>query len=201
MRSRRALVAGAAAIAIVGAFVTVRYLTDQERVLREIVAAAAPSVGRVESISMSGRATPMGHAFAIAPGVMVSTCDGLRANAQVVVKLGARSVSAHVDKVHAARNVCRLAVVGAGSWPLRIRSYAPSAGEKVYAALLAPGGELAVAATEVVRLVPLEGAQALELALRGEDVQAGAPVLDRQGRVVGMLAAGRPLALPAAWLE
>jgi hypothetical protein len=200
---RRGLVAAALLAVGAAAFVTVRYFTAEDRVMREILAAAAPSVGRVVAISMSGRSTPMGHAFAVAPGRMAAACDGLRGNAQVVVKLGTRSVSAQVDKVDPARNVCFLSVTGAGSWPLALRRHAPAPGEKVFAALLAPGGELAITPTEVTAVVPLGDGQALALPLGVEPSQAGAPVLDREGRVVGMLASrdGRTLALPAAWLQ
>ena len=203
---RRMLLAAGAIVVMGAIFVLVRHLTEDERTRREVMAAAAPSVGRLESIAMSGRATALGHAFATDAGSMVSTCAGVAPNTQLVVRLGERTAAAQVARIHAARGVCRLAVVDVGSWPLRIRGDVPRAGERVYAALLASGGELMLAPTEVVGVFQAEGGQALELAMPVEASHDGAPVLDRRGRVVGMLAARHPfgpnknVALPAAWI-
>ena len=196
-------------LAVVAAFVGLWFLFrpsgDGERIPAEIVAAAAPSVGRVQVIDIQGRATPLANAFAIDQGVMVTTCQGFRANTQVVVKFGPRTASAAVSRTNAKRNLCRLSVVGAGSWPLGVNATPPQVGDKVYAVSTNAAGETVLVDAKVRALLPFEGAQAIELSVPVEPTQSGGPLLDTRGRVIGVLTTqhgfvGKNIALPAAWL-
>jgi S1-C subfamily serine protease len=198
---------GAIAVAIlVGLWLLFRSSGDGERIPAEIVAAAAPSVGRVHVIEISGRATPHANAFAIDQGVMVTTCQGFRANTQVVVKFGSRTAAAQVSRSDTKRNLCRLAAVDAGSWPLTINAAGPKAGDKAYMVSTGPTGETQLVDVKVRALLPLDGGQAIELSVPVEPTQSGGPLLDTRGRVIGVLTTqhafvGKGIALPAAWVQ
>lgn len=199
-------VAAIAVALFVGLWFLFRPSGDAERIPTEIMAAAAPSVGRVHVIEISGRATPHANAFAIDQGVMLTTCQGFRANTQVVVKFGSRTASAQVSRSDPKRNLCRLAVVGAGSWPLGINAAGPKAGDRAYTVSTSPTGETLLADVKVRALLPLDGGQAIELSVPVEPSQSGGPLLDTQGRVIGVLTtqhafAGKGIALPAKWVQ
>ena len=157
-------------------------------------------------IDLRGRAAPYDNAFAIDNGVMLTTCQGFRANTQAVVKFGARTASATVSRSEPKRNLCRLAVVGAGSWPLGISNTLPEAGDKAYAVSTNAAGETELRRVKVRGLLPAEGGKAIELADPVEPMQVGGPLLDTKGRVIGVMAAvhsfpGKNVALPAAWVQ
>ena len=172
---------------------------------QEIVAALSPAVGRVESIDMQGRATALGHAFAIEPGVMVTTCHGFAPNTQLVVALGTRKAPAQVSRTDAKRNVCRLTVVAVGSWPLPIDTREPAAGSKVYAAATNAAGEALIVEGKVIGHLPVEGGRAIEFSIPVTPAMSGGPLVDAYGKVVGIMVAPhsfgarRNVALPAAW--
>jgi len=172
----------------------------------QLQAAISPAVGRVHSIDVSGRATPRGNAFAIAEGVMVTSCEGLRPGSAVVVKFGTRTASARVEKADAARDVCRLAVVAAGSWPLRLATGRLAEDAKVYAVSTSPEAEAFFREARVEALVSTEGGTLARLSTPVTADESGGPVLDMQGRVVGMMTnagswAGRNVSIPTAWIE
>lgn len=198
---------GLIAVAVlVGLWFLFRSGGESDRIPEEIVAAAAPSVGRLHIIDISGRATPYDNAFAIDKGVMITSCQGFKANTQAVVKIGTRTASATVSRSDPKRNICRLAVVSGGSWPLGVSTAPPQAGDKVYAVSVSGTGETNLVRMKVRGLVPHEGAQYIELADKLDPSQNGGALLDTKGRVIGMLTTQHPLtgkhvALPATWLE
>jgi hypothetical protein len=173
---------------------------------QEIVASVATAVGRLERLDMQGKATPLGHAFAIDQGVMVSTCPSSVANTQLVVAFGPRRAAvARVDQPDKSRNVCKLAVVGAGSWPLTISREEPKVGAKVFAAVINANGEAAIVDGKVKSLIPAEGGRAIEFSVPVTPAMSGAPLIDVYGRVVGIMATqhaygSRNVALPAPWV-
>jgi hypothetical protein len=194
-----------AAAVLAGSWWLFRSAGEPDRIPAEIVAAAAPSVGRLHILDMRGKATPHDNAFAIDEGVMITTCQGFRANTQAVVKIGARTASATVSRSDSRRNLCRLAVVGAGSWPLGMSTVPPESGDRAYAVSTRAGGETSLVAVKVRGLLPVDGAQAIELADPVDASQAGGPLLDTKGRVIGVMATqhpfpGKNVALPAAWV-
>lgn len=198
---------GAAVAAIlVGLWFLFHYRGESDRIPAEIVAAAAPAVGRLHVIDIRGKATPHDNAFAIAHGVMLTTCQGFKPNTQAVVKFGARTASANVTRADSRRNLCRLAVQGAGGFPLAIKATLPESGDKAYAVSTGAGGETVLVAVKVKGIVSGDAGQAIELADPVDPSQAGGPLLDTQGRVIGVMATqhpftGRNVALPASWVQ
>jgi hypothetical protein len=177
-----------------------------EAIPQEIVARVATAVGRVERLDMQGRSLLLGHAFAIDPGVMVTSCNPAVANTQLVVSFGTRRASAQSSQPDKRKPICRLAVVSAGSWPLGISRDEPKVGEKVYAAIVKSNGDADIIEGKVKALLPAEGGRAIEFSVPVLPAMEGAPLLDADGRVIGMMSlhhafgAGRSIALPAAWV-
>jgi S1-C subfamily serine protease len=199
------IVAGIAAVAVVGLWFLLRPGGDSDKIPAEIVAAVAPSVGRLNIIDIQGKAAAFDNAFSIDNGVMLTTCRGFRANTQAVVRFGTRTAPANVSRSDPKRNLCRLAVVGAGSWPLGINTTPPESGDRAYAVSTNAAGETVLVPMKVRGLLPAEGGKAIELSEPVDPLQAGGPVLDSKGRVIGVLATqhafpGKNVALPAAWV-
>ena len=202
------VVGGIAAVvvaALVGLWFLFHSRGEADKIPSEIVAAAAPSVGRLHIIDIQGKATPFDNAFSIDKGVMLTTCRGFRANTQAVVKFGPRAAPANVTRQDPKRNLCRLAVVGAGSWPLGINTTPPESGDKAYAVSTSSAGETVLVQVKVRGLIPTAGGNAVELADPVDASQNGGPLLDSKGRVIGVMATqheftGKNVALPAGWV-
>jgi S1-C subfamily serine protease len=199
------LVGVIAAVVLVGLWFLFRPGGDSDKIPEEIVAAVAPSVGRLNIIDIQGKATSFDNAFSIDKGVMLTTCRGFRANTQAVVRFGARTAPANVSRSDPKRNLCRLAVVGAGSWPLGINTTPPESGDKAYAVSTNAAGETVLVKVKIRGLLPAEGGKAIEISQPVDPMQVGGPLLDSKGRVIGVLAAqdvfaGKNVALPAAWV-
>lgn len=201
------LAAGAVALVLAGAYFLFRPSGKPEASIpQEIVAAVSPAVGRVHSIDMQGRATALGHAFAIEQGVMVTTCQGFAANTQLLVSFGSRRAPAQLARPERDRNVCKLAVAGAGSWPLKLGAGDPRPGSKVYAAAINAAGEAVIFEGKVTGLIAAEGGSVVELSIPVTAAMSGGPLLDEYGKVVGIIASphpfgsGKSVALPVAWV-
>jgi hypothetical protein len=170
------------------------------RASHEILADASRSVGRLQSIDVSGRATPVGLAFAIEEGVMAGTCAGVTPGAQLTVIMSARNASARLTTADAELGLCKIAVDGAGSWPLAISGAEPRAGDKVYAPKVSATGEVALSEGTVKRVVAEPKGRVIEVTMATSPEQGGGPLLDRYGRVVGVASVdGRHMAFPAGW--
>ena len=198
-------IGAAVVLAIVGLWLLFRSTGDADKIPAEIVAAAAPSVGRLNIIDIQGKAAAFDNAFSIDKGVMLTTCRGFRANTQAVVKFGTRTAPANVTRSDAKRNLCRLAVVGAGSWPLGISTAPPESGDKAYAVSTSATGETVLVQVKVRGLLATEGGRAIEISEAVDPMQVGGPLLDSKGRVIGVLAVqhafpGKNVALPASWV-
>ena len=193
-------------VAIAGLWFLFRTGGPSDRIPAEIVAAAAPSVGRLNIIDIQGKASAFDNAFSIDRGVMLTTCRGFRANTQAVVKFGQRSAPANVTRSDPKRNLCRLAVVGAGSWPLGIHTTPPESGDRAYAVSVNAAGETVLAAVTIRGVLTGEGgSRAIEISEPVLPLQDGGPLLDTKGRVIGVLATqhafpGKNVALPASWV-
>ena len=201
------LIAAAAAL-VIGLLAWWRFSAGgaEHAIPQEIVASVSTAVGRVERLDMQGRSTLLGHAFAIDPGVMVTSCNPSVANTQLVVSFGTRRASAQSTQPDKRRPICRLAVVSAGSWPLGIAREAPEIGAKVYAAIVKSNGDADIIEGKVKAILPADGGRAIEFNVPVMPAMEGAPLLDADGRVVGVMSlhhsygAGRNIALPAAWV-
>lgn len=201
-------VLGLMALGVLGAywFVERPAAGKASRLLTEIQTAASLAVARVQSIDISGKAAPIGIAFTIEEGVMITPCAGISPNAQLVVYVPPRQVPARVIGADAQRRFCRLEVAGAGSWPLVLRSVPPRAGDKVYAADIAANGEVMLREGTVKgsRLDP-QGS-IVDASLPVPPGTGGRPLLDSDGRVIAVAmigedGKGRHYGVPADWLE
>jgi hypothetical protein len=198
-------------VVVVAAFVGLWFLFrpsgETERIPAEILAAAVPAVGRVHLIELSGRATPYGNAFAIDQGVMIAPCPEKRANTQLVVRFGTRNAPAQISRADPQRNLCRLNVVSGGSWPLEVASAPAKEGDKVYAVTTAVGsGETIVTDMRVSSLLLMDGGKGVELSEPVNPYDAGGPLIDSRGRVVGMVVTqhkftGKSVAIPLEWIR
>ncbi len=169
------------------------------RTSQEIFAEASPSIGRVHSIDVTGSSLPVGMAFAIGDGTLVTTCEGITPTSQLVVKIPPRSIPARVATVDAELGLCRLAVEGVGSRPLDLSRRDPRTGDLVYAAKVNAAGGLYLAPGKVKNVVsgPKKVVEANASGIRG------APLLDMEGHVVAIATngEGRHIPVPAAWVD
>jgi hypothetical protein len=172
---------------------------------QEIAAAVSRSVGQVQAIEMSGRTSPVGLAFAVEAGVMITTCPVVPPGAQLVVRLGTRAAPAQVALADGELGLCKLSVHAAGSWPLVIYGLAPRPGERVYAPNVDAAGEVVLREGTVTGVTGPKG-NVLEISMPVAPATTGAPLLDTQGRVVGITSSShaygsdKHIALPAKWI-
>ena len=173
--------------------------------VEEIAADATPAVGRLSSMDMSGQTKALGIAFAIDKGVMVSSCQGIAPNTQLVVNLTPRQVPARLTMVDEALGLCKLEVDGAGSWPLQISGAEARGGDIVYGAHVNAVGQVVLTQAKVKRVAPAGRGKVVESTLRIAPENAGAPMLDVYGRVVAVAthSAGehKHVIIPSKWIE
>ena len=172
----------------------------------DMIAENGRAMARVEAIDMSGKTT-VGMAFAIEDSIMVTSCSNVPAGAQVVVKLPPRTLPATVSAIDKELGVCRLTVEGAGAWPLKLAGNPPGIGEKVYALRMNSIGRVAVAEAKVTNLQPAPSGKFIEASIALAPESAGAPILDSDGRVVGVATEPegdkrtRHAPVPVAWVD
>lgn len=153
----------------------------------EILADATTSGGPLLAYEMSGRATPIGYAMAIEPGMMVTTCHGIPAGNKLVVRVGAETHPAELVLTDEKLDLCKLAVAGFGARPLALAPEEPKAGDKAY--VVVPGkapGESALADTTVKGFRTAPQGKVLELAMALPPGGDGGGVFDAQGRLIGI---------------
>jgi len=173
---------------------------------QEILNDAIPAVGRLRTVDMSGQAHHAGIAFAVEEGVLVTSCQGLSPTAQLNVDLQPRIIPARVTLSDEALGLCKLEVLGAGSWPLSVSSVPAKPGDRVFATMLGPKGEVSLLAGQVTSVKPEGKAAVLEVTVPLPPQHGGSPLLDIYGRVVGVAnmppdGKGRFVAIPVAWGE
>ena len=153
---------------------------------REILDAASLAVGRVHVVDMNGTQQATGVAFAVAPGVLATSCAGWGPNVSLTFHLAPRVLPARIASRDEAHGTCRLEVVGGGSWPLAMGGALPKKGDRVYAASLAANGEVAL------KLAKVTGVDGTTIAISEPlpERHSGAPLLDSQGRVVALVVGG-----------
>ena len=162
--------------------------------------------GRVMSYTMSGSAVPVGLAFSVEPGAMITTCHGVPAGSQVVVKIGPESHSATLDVTDEVLDLCRFLVTGLAPAPLGIATDEPKAGDAVFMAVTNDKGEITVAESSVKALFAAPNGKLIELSTPVTPANSGGAVLDRFGHLIGIATAphkygkGLNVAMPASWL-
>jgi len=203
-RSRRrvASIGAASAIAIaigVAAWIAMRPAAPPAKSATEILSAATLAVGRFDAVDIGGHLTPLGLAFAIEEGRLAVACPATPPDAQLLVRIGTRDAPARLDPRPAGQPYCTLSAPQTGSWPLALASAAPAEGDKVYEVRVAPDGQATLAEGRMGRIERREGFAVLEVSGAAAAAQAGAPLLDGQGRVVAIGdARGRHLRISAA---
>lgn len=212
--ARRSLVAmgvaGVAALGVAAYFLAGRMATPETggRPGQQFRAEVDRSVGRVQAIDIAGNAVTTGMAFTVSEGIMVTACDGLAPGAQIVVLIGTRRAPARISTVDETLGLCKLAVDGAGSWPLAVGGPAPRVGDKVFAPVVNAAGEVALAEGTVKR-VAMEGERRIvEASVPAAAGTGGRPLLDAGGRVVAAALAAAPAAgavrhvvIESAWAQ
>lgn len=176
----------------------------KSRSANEILTMALPSVGRVLSYDMSGRMTPVGLALAIEQGTMVTTCDGVVAGTQLVVKLGAESHSANLLITDETLGLCKLSVPGVVLRSLVVAADEPKAGDTIHALNANDQGEMALTKGTVTKVTSAPAGRVLEISMPISPTGSGGAIFDDFGRVVGIATlrpgAGASMALPASAL-
>ena len=178
----------------------------RERTAAEILKDALPAAGRLSSVEMSGRATPLGVALAIEPGTMVTTCHGIPAGTKLVVHIGKEAHPADLAITDERLNLCRLSVAGLAGRMLTLAREEPVAGTRIFALGLGSTGEFALTEGTVKQLRSSPDGALLELSMPVAALGSGGAVFDTQGRIVGIATTeyrdmkGNSLALPASWI-
>jgi hypothetical protein len=176
------------------------------RLLSEIQASATLALGRVQSIDVSGKDRPVGMAFTLEEGVMVTPCAGIKPDSELVVVMAPRRIPARLGSADAEKRFCRLEVERAGSWPMMVRSAPPSTGEKIYAPELAANGEVTLREGSVKRVDEQPRGRVIVASVGVAPANSGQPLLDVDGRVVGVAMVGddgkaRHVGVPVEWIE
>lgn len=168
------------------------------RTSQQILEDVSLSIGRVHSIEVSGSSLPVGMAFAIGEGVLVTTCDRLAPSSQLVLNIPPRSIPARVATVDPELGLCRLSAEGVGSRPLAMSRIELKAGDLVYAPKVNASGNLHLAQSTVKQVLAEPRGRVVEAGASGLN---GAPLLDVEGHVIGVATdgRGRHLAVPSVW--
>jgi len=174
---------------------------------QQVMLNASQAVGRVLSYDMSGRAEPLGLAVAVEPGAFVTTCHGIPAGSQLVVRTGQDSRSAMLTVTDEQLDLCKLSVSGFDAKPLAVSEADPKAGDKVYALGANAKGDLALTEGRVKSIRPTPAGKVIELSFPVSKTGSGGAVFDTFGRVVGIATTphaygpGIEVALPASWIS
>ncbi|HUL97436.1 MAG TPA: trypsin-like peptidase domain-containing protein [Usitatibacter sp.] len=172
----------------------------------QIMTNASAAVGRVMSYEMSGRAVPVGLALSVEPGAMVTTCHGIPAGSQLVVRVGADNNSATLDVTDEVLDLCRFAVAGFAGKPLAVATDEAKAGDAIFVLGANSSGELALTEGTVKSLKPSADGKVIELSMPVAASGSGGAVFDVYGHLVGIATtkpkegAGLSIALPASWI-
>lgn len=202
-RAQAAAIAVAVAALGIGAYFALRAdpALDKPRDPREIAEAASLAVGRIESIDVGGGTTQLGLAFALQQGALATHCRGFSPTTQLVVTFAQRKVPARIATMYEREGVCRLTAEGLGSWPLPLRGSRPAPGDRIYATKIGANGQLALAEGTVRRVFGDEGGTIVEVNGPASLQLAGGPLLDAQGRVIGVgEGGGRYRSVPPEWI-
>jgi hypothetical protein len=178
----------------------------QTRSMQEIATAASAAVARLNSVDISGQSTPLGLAFAIAEGVLVTSCHGISPGSELTVKFSPRIVAARVLTADDGSGLCKLAAGGVGSWPLGLTDDYPRPGDTVYTAKLNAFGEARLNPGTVKRVIPDPKGNVIETSIPIPPEGRGGPLIDAKGRVVAIASVALPdgkaryLVLPTSWV-
>ena len=153
---------------------------------QQLLEATSPFVGRLQSTVMSGEVKPAGVAIATAEGEMITTCHGLPAGAQLSVLLPTGMSKAELARVSEELDVCTLKVKDVGSAFVKLRGGEPGPSEKLYAILAEGSRPNELKETRAAKTIADPKGAVIELTAHSP-FPTGSPVIDSQGRLVGLV--------------
>jgi hypothetical protein len=154
--------------------------------LDELTQKAAQAVNRVDSMDLSGKATPLGIAFAIDTGTVATTCNGIAPMSVLTLFMPPQAIPVKVSQADEKLGLCKLSASGIGSWPLAVTAADPHPGDTVYMTKVNAVGEVGLVEAKVKRVVPSPRGKAIETSIAVLPERQGGPVLDARGHVVGV---------------
>ncbi|HZZ94744.1 MAG TPA: serine protease [Usitatibacter sp.] len=161
----------------------------------QILAAATPSIARLQSVDLSGSVQSLGLGVVVEPGIAVTTCHAIPANAQIVAMFGADKAAATLVITDEVLDLCKLSLAGVDAPVLALAPKDARPGDEVYVVSPAAPGSYALAEAKVQATVKTPAGDALQLSSAGTN---GAPVLDARGKLAALATEGH--AIPAAWI-
>ncbi len=153
--------------------------------MEQIAHAASLAVGRVDSVDISGKAVPLGLAFAIEEGMVVTTCRGITPMSQLSLYWSPRTVPAKVAQVDEKLALCKLAT-NVGGHTLPVSAVEPVPGDTVYATKMNAVGEVGLVEAKVTKVTGEGAGKAVEISVAVLPERQGGPLLDTRGRVIGV---------------
>ena len=160
----------------------------------QIISAASPSIARLQSIDLSGNVQALGLAVAVEPGIVVSTCHAIPANAAITATLGADKGAATLVITDEVLDLCKLSVAGVEPRAIGIAAAAARPGDAVFVVSPDAPGSYALAEATVKQVVRTPGGDLIQLSTSAAN---GAPILDATGKLVGIATNGSQ-AVPAS---
>lgn len=153
---------------------------------KRIFEVMAPVVGRVQTRVANGSINDSGLAVTLADGQMVTTCHNIPRGSMLRVVFRDGTSVGDLARADESSDICVLNVKTTGSSSARLRVGDPAAGEKVYAAFVGADsgtGHLAEGHVTGTMLEPAGTVLQLDF---NEPLATGTPIVDTQGRVVGI---------------
>jgi len=160
----------------------------------QIISAASPSIARLQAIDLSGNVQALGLAVAVEPGMVVSTCHAIPANAQITASFGADKGAATLVINDEVLDLCKFSIAGVEPRAIGMASALARPGDNVYVVSPDAPGSYALADATVKQVVRTPAGDVIQLSGSAAN---GAPVLDATGRLVGIANNGSQ-AIPAA---
>jgi len=173
---------------------------------QQILTYATFNAGQILSYEMSGRAVPVGLAIAVESNAVLTTCHGIPANSQPVVKVGKDANSATMTVNDEELDLCKLTVSNLVVAPVTVAPEEAKAGDRIFVLGANAKGELALTEGTVKGTKMAKSVKLLELSMPIAPNASGGPVYDVFGRLVGIATTpsrpgvGNSDAISAAWV-
>lgn len=152
----------------------------------QILPGAINAAGQVMNYEMSGAAVPIGIGIATESNTMITTCHGIPAGAQLVVKKDKEFLSATIAVDDEELDLCKLTVAGLNVKPVAVSPEEAKAGDKVFVLGVNAKGEYALTEGTVKQAWMAKGVKALELSVPIAPNASGGAVFDAYGRLAGI---------------
>ena len=174
----------------------------------ELFVALSPSIARITVFDVGGRAVGIGSGVVIAPGTLITNCHVATAGGTLAVRVGAESLTAHVEVADEEYDLCRLSVTGLSAPAVTIGTVESlKTGQKVYAIGAPAGLDLTISDGIVSSLRDVPQGKVIQTTAPISPGSSGGGLFDAYGRLVGIMTFqhryGQNLnfAIPADWLN